>query len=257
MKQDVRRRLSIYLRLSVFAVLLAGVLWCGYSVAQYLHSAPRFEVQKLSVTGLNRGGENQVLAMAGFQLGNNVFEADLEAIRQSVEQLQWVRHALVQRVLPDQIIIKVVEREPVGIARIHDEIFQFDIDAVILNLDAAGSPSFPILDGLKPGSEKNPQKVWTYLQVLDQLGQTELSEVHVNDAGEVSVVSASDPLLINLGASEFRSRWIKYLQLKTQIQERYPNAVRVDLRFQNQVIVSMRDEEDGENIGWDEERRIL
>jgi hypothetical protein len=64
-------------------------------------------------------------------------------------------------------------------------------------------------------------------------------------------------LLINLGASEFRSRWIKYLQLKTQIQERYPNAVRVDLRFQNQVIVSMRDEEDGENIGWDEERRIL
>ena len=32
----------------------------------------------------------------------------------------------VQRVLPDKIIIKVVEREPIGLARIRGEIYQFD-----------------------------------------------------------------------------------------------------------------------------------
>jgi hypothetical protein len=86
---------------------------------------------------------------------------------------------------------------------------------------------------------------------------TELSEVHVNDAGEVSVVSASDPLLVNLGVDEFRNRWIKYLQLKGQIREQYPGAVRVDLRFRDQVIVRMRDDEAGEKIVWDAQKKTL
>ena len=39
-----------------------------------------------------------------------------------------MRYAIVQRVLPDEIIIKVVEREPIGLARIDGEIYQFDVD---------------------------------------------------------------------------------------------------------------------------------
>jgi hypothetical protein len=93
--------------------------------------------------------------------------------------------------------------------------------------------------------------------VLEELGETGLSEVHINDSGEVTVVSASDPVVVNLGGSDFRKRWIKYLQLKPQIQEQYPLAVRVDLRFKNQVIVRMRDDETGENIVWGEGKKTL
>jgi hypothetical protein len=71
------------------------------------------------------------------------------------------------------------------------------------------------------------------------------------------VVSASDPMMIVLGANDFRNRWIKYLQLKLQIQEQYPEAVRVDLRFRNQVIVRMRDEEAGGKIVWGEKKNTL
>jgi hypothetical protein len=93
--------------------------------------------------------------------------------------------------------------------------------------------------------------------ILEELGETELSEVHITDGGEVSVVSASDPLMINLGASDFRNRWIRYLQLKPQIQRQYPQAVRVDLRFKNQVIIRMRDDETSGMIVWGGERRTL
>ena len=70
-------------------------------------------------------------------------------------------------------------------------------------------------------------------------------------------MAASDPLVVDLGTTDFRSRWIKYLQLKSQIHQQYPQAARVDLRFRNQVIVRMKDDEAGGNIVWDAEKKTL
>jgi cell division protein FtsQ len=236
----------------------AVFVWLVSETRNYLRTAARFEIEKFSVSGLRRVQETEVLAKAGFEVGANVFRLDLEEIRRRVEELDWVRYASVQRVLPDQIIIKVVEREPIGLARIRGEIYQFDVDAKILDPDSAGNGGFPVLDGLRAGDRKrNVQKVEAYRHVLEDLGETALSEIHINDAGEVTVVSASDPLLIDLGTGEFRTRWIKYLQLKPQIQEQYPQAVRVDLRFKNQVIIKMKDDDAGEQIVWGAKKNTL
>ena len=255
----IKARIIRYAEILILAVSLTGIGWGAYTVAHYLHTAPLFDVKKLSVSGLKRMQENQVLAQAGFEVGANVFNVNLEEIREQVEQLQWVRYALVQRVLPDQIVIKIVEREPIGLGRIRGEVYQFDTDAAILAPDPVGGSSFPILDGLRfNDTQSNVKKVEAYRRVLEDLGQASLSEVHVNDAGEVSVVSSSDPLIVNLGASDFRSRWVKYLQLKNQIQHQYPHAVLVDLRFRNQVIVRMKnDDETGEKIVWGAEKNTL
>lgn len=238
------------------AALLA-LCWTSSEIIFYLRTAPRFEVQKFSVSGLNRVDENEVLGKAGFEVGTNVFRVRLDEIRERVEELQWVRHALVERVLPDQIIIKIVEREPIGLGRINGEVYQFDVDGMILDTTPISS-SFPILDGLRPGDHQgNLQKVESYRKVVEDLGQTSLSEIHISDSGEVTVVSASDPLMVNLGTADFRGRWVKYLQLKPQIQQQYPHAVRVDLRFKNQVIVRMRDDETGEKIVWGAKKNTL
>jgi hypothetical protein len=50
---------------------------------------------------------------------------------------------------------------------------------------------------------------------------------------------------------------VKYLQLKPQIQQQYPQAVRVDLRFKNQVIIKMKDDETVEKIVWGTKKNTL
>jgi cell division septal protein FtsQ len=100
------------------------------------------------------------------------------------------------------------------------------------------------------------KKVETYRSVLQELGEAALSEIHINESGDVTVVSASDPVSINLGVSDFRNRWVRYLQLKPQIQQQYPAAVRVDLRFKNQVIVKMKDDA-GEKVVWGAKKNTL
>ena len=73
-------------------------------------------MKKLSVSGLKRVEENQVLAKAGFEVGTNVFRVNLDEIRERVEELPWVRHASSSAFCRIKIIIKVVEREPIGLA---------------------------------------------------------------------------------------------------------------------------------------------
>ena len=241
---------------------LSGLGWASYQFVHYLRTAQRFEVKGLAISGfagpLKRVTQDQIAGRAEFEVGTNVFRVDLDAIRERVERLQWVRYALVERVLPDQIIVKVIEREPIGLARINGEVYQFDTDAAILEVDSTAA-NFPILDGLRPrDTNANSKKVSTYRKVLEEIGQNDLSEVHVNDVGEVSVVSASDPMIVTLGTSDYRIRWIKFLQLKGQIQQQYPQAVRIDLRFKNQVIVRMKDDgNSGDQVIWGGEKKTL
>jgi cell division protein FtsQ len=258
----MKTKLVRLMQILIFMLGLAGLGWGSYTFAHYLRTAPRFEVKALAISGLNgplkRVTEDQVAGRAEFDVGTNVFRVDLTAIRERVESLQWVRYAIVQRVLPDQIMVKVGERDPIGLARIGGEVYQFDADATILDVDVT-SETFPILDGLRTRDGKaNVKKVEIYRKVVEDLGQSELSEIHINDASEVSVVSASDPMVVTLGTTDYRTRWIKFLQLKTQIQQQYPQAVRIDLRFKNQVIVRMKDDENsGEQVIWGGEKKTL
>jgi len=172
-------RVKFWLLRLVHLIFLAGTLaifgWASYNVVHYLRTAPPFEVKALTVTGVNgplkRVTEGEIVGQAEFEVGTNVFRVDLDAIRQHVEWLPWVRHAMVQRVLPDQIVIKVAERKPIGLARIRGEMYQFDEDAVILDIDNASNVSSPILDGLRRNNkEANLRKVAIFRNVLDELG---------------------------------------------------------------------------------------
>jgi cell division protein FtsQ len=242
------------------AAVLSVVAYAGYTVVHYMRTSPRFAVRTVSVTGLNRLEDKLVFRQAGVQTAANVFSIDLEAVRERVEGLKWVRFATVQRLLPDTIAIKVVERTPVGLARIGGEILQFDEEAELLNRDRGAGADFPILHGLTlDGLEMNKKKVDLYVQIMGDLhGKDELSEVQIDDELEVSVISQHESLLVTLGADHFRERWGQYLQLRTKIQTEYPDTVQVDFRFRNQAILRPRaDTPDEQKVIWDTEKKSL
>jgi cell division protein FtsQ len=251
---------KIWKGLQVVTIVVALSLLGGisYTAAQYLRTSPRFEVKKVLVLGWKRVTETQVLTQADVPDKSNVFSVDLEAIRARVEHMEWVRYAIVQRVFPDTIAIKIVEREPVGLARFRGKVYQFDTDAAILDFDASTGVNFPILDGLKPNDRAgNLRRVGLYSRVLlDLRSQSELSEIHINETGEVSVVVSGEPLLINLGVGDFHSKWLRYLEAKPEIQQ-HPEVVEVDLRFKDTILKPGADTADEEKVIWDVAKKSL
>ncbi|HZI50187.1 MAG TPA: FtsQ-type POTRA domain-containing protein [Terriglobia bacterium] len=247
--------------LSAAGAVLIVVGVSGYAVSHYLYTSPRFDVRRVLVFGLNRVKEDDVTSRAALPDSVNAFAVDLAEVRERVEGLRWVRYATVQRVLPDTISIKVVERTPVGLATIRGDVFQFDEEAHLLDRDRDSGAAFPILNGLKKDDiEGNHKKVALYLRIMEELnGRNELSEVLINDTFEVSVISVNEPILVTLGKEKFRERWGHFLMLRSKIQTEFPNTVQVDFRFRNQAI--LRSQVDGadqeQKVLWDVERKSL
>jgi hypothetical protein len=96
-----------------------------------------------------------------------------------------------------------------------------------------------------------------YRKVVADLGGEEIRQVMVNSNDEVSIVRDGDPLIVNLGVADFKNRWDRYLKLKELISADYKNAVHVDLRFRNRVIVTMQNEDDAGKVIWDGKKKSL
>ncbi len=58
-----------------------------------------------------------MLPVFGEDIGRNIFFVPFSERRKQLEQIPWIEHATVMRLLPDQIRISVVERKPVAFLR--------------------------------------------------------------------------------------------------------------------------------------------
>jgi cell division protein FtsQ len=239
-------------------LILAALGWGAYQARSYAYRTPRLAVRSMMVSGLVRVSENDVLRRVGHTSGLSLFEVNLDEVRQGVEEIAWVQHATIQRVWPNEIVISVVERSPVALARIDGEIYQVDNEGVVLPPDSLIGTSFPILDGLlSDDAEGNQRKIGIYKDTIETIGEQELSEVHVQDSGDVSVVPSNSPILVELGSSDLRVRWDRYVRLRARIREDYPSASRVDLRFQGQIVIQTRESQPAGRILWGDEKKLL
>ena len=113
----------------VSAILLAGAVGYGLLVgghvgalagdaaagAKKYAASAGFRLDEVTVEGRNRTAAPEVLAALGAVQGRFIFDIDLEADRQRLEDLAWVERATVSRRLPGTIHVRLVEREPFAV----------------------------------------------------------------------------------------------------------------------------------------------
>lgn len=261
-----RSRSSSYLKANIYRAIVLAVLlvcsWGAYRVVQYAYGHESLAIRNVQVRGERRVSESAILSRVGDFPGSNLMALRLDEIRENVESLDWIRHATVHRVWPNELAISVVEREAVALVRIDGLVVQADADGVILPLDPGAKTDMPILDGLSASEapeamESNAVRIAVYRRVLEELDGDQLSEVHVGVDGGVSVVPIDDPVVVELGVDEHGSRWARYQALKERIHEDFPEASRIDLRFKDQVIIQMDEQAPAEQIIWGDETKLL
>jgi cell division protein FtsQ len=100
--------------LAAATLLLAGVLW--------LTRAPWFAVRAVQVDGdLSRNSVPTLRANAMPYLKGNFFSLDLQRARAAFESVPWVRQAVVRRVWPDRIAVRLEEHRPVALWQSDEE----------------------------------------------------------------------------------------------------------------------------------------
>jgi cell division protein FtsQ len=64
---------------------------------------------------VSRNSAATIRANAAPRLAGNYFTLDLQSARRAFESVPWVRHAVVQRVFPNRLVVKMEEHHPVAV----------------------------------------------------------------------------------------------------------------------------------------------
>ena len=100
------------------------------------------------VTGRRETDAATLLEVVGIERGMPILTVDLDAVRQRVETLPWVKQARVERHLPDILFIALTERRPLALWQRHRALALVDEDGVVITDGKLGRfASLPIVIG--------------------------------------------------------------------------------------------------------------
>src|ERR1041385_855927 len=106
--------MPLALRIGVIAVI-ALIVFVGYRAAA---SASFFQVRTIETRGAARASVEDIKNVVRHDVNQTgVWRADLPELSSHLEHLPWVRTAVVTRVLPDGIRVRITEREPRAVVR--------------------------------------------------------------------------------------------------------------------------------------------
>lgn len=195
------------------AIAVVALVFFGYRAAA---SASFFQVRHIQTRGTNRASTQSIEATIRRDVAERgVWRADLRDLSAHLEQLPWVRTAIVTRVLPDGIRVRITEREPKAVVRTSEGKFLWvDEDAVSLG-EMSSSDQMPTFflrgwneDASSAARQENKERVKKFLElqrVWDAEGVSErVSEVNLQDLGDVRAQLSGDDaeVEIRLGAED-------------------------------------------------------
>ncbi len=228
----------------VVAVLLVLV----YRAATLFLSSEAMTITRLTVSGNARVSKGEVLALLDGVRGSNMLSVDLDEWRRRLMNSPWIADAEIRRTFPGTLAVKVVERQPLAIARIHDTLYLVDQRATVI--DEFG-PNYagldlPVIDGLasdaKGGLLVDEVRAGLAARLLSDLQRApklakRVSQIDVSDLRDAVVILDGDSTLVRIGEDHFVERLQSYLDLAPALHERVPDIDYVDLRFDERVYV--------------------
>jgi cell division protein FtsQ len=249
--RSVLAYVPLALRIGVIAII-ALIAFVGYRAAA---SASFFQVRKIETRGASRASVEDIRNVVRRDVSETgVWQADLQQLSSHLERLPWVRSAVVTRVLPDGIRVRITEREPKAVVRTAAGRFIWvDDDAVYLG-EMAPTDQMPAFflrgwneEDSTAARTENRDRVRKFMELQrdwSSQGISErVSEVNLLDLRDVRVQLAGDDsqIEVRLGSQDQSARLGKALTvLDAQRQTaRGPLISYIDLTQGKRAIVGL------------------
>lgn len=237
-------------------IVLGGVATAALALKTSLDRDARFRITgtgDIQAAGLSEVSRAQMLPVFGEDIGRNIFFVPINQRRKQLEQLPWVERATVMRLLPDQIRVSIVERQPVAFTRIGNQIGLVDANGVLLTMSPAAMArhhySFPVLAGIDPGDPPAARsaRLAVYLRLMSELDSSgqhysrQISEIDLTDPEDARILMPAQgaDILAHFGEDHFLERYQRYQAHIAEWRQQYPQLAAVDLRYDQQVVLQM------------------
>lgn len=149
---------SALIALGAGALLVVGVLATGAraerigaSVSQSvgkMTAGMGLRLNRVHITGASAEAEPSIRQALGVYAGQPITSLDLDAIRDRVQGVGWIKEARVVRLLPDTLVVEVKEHDRLAVWQVAGQIKVIDARGqVIAGADARRYPNLPLVVG--------------------------------------------------------------------------------------------------------------
>ena len=243
-EQDSANRLARWM----FGLFAAGVIGValvalevpakvGAGLAEAMGEAG-FRVRSVDVTGVQRMDSRPVFQIALDQKSMAMPLVDVATIRQKLLRYGWVKDARVSRLLPDTLVIDIVEREPAALWQDKTRLSLIDSEGVVLDrVKVSDMPDLPLLVG--PGANAHSDELNLLLAEVPSLKPQLESASWVGGRRWDLNFQSGETVVLPEGEEEAKKALAKFARLDKSAGLLGRGIKRFDLRIPGKMIVRL------------------
>ncbi len=218
--------------------------------AQMLLESGCFGVKQVRVEHQVRVSEGDILDASDIAIGDSLFDLELHMIGRKIEERAWIARAEVERSFPDQVVIRVVEREARAIIDL-DYLYYVDrAGEVFKMLDAGDELDYPVITGidrqyLLDNPDKTQDSVNLALQLMDALESRtlfnldDISEIHFEEQEGLVMHTRIGGVPVRMGKQGFGTKLNRLESIYDDLEPRLMALKYIDLNVTDRVIVKL------------------
>ncbi len=229
----------------------AVIGWASYLL--WFSPATRLEPAGIEIQGEHFVSSAQIAGIFSSDIGKSVLLVPLDRRLRKIQAIPWIGQATIERVMPNELSVRVEERQPVAFLSTSAGMRLIDADGVILDRPAGTNFNLPIVTGLGPDTPiaERARRVGLFFEFLKEIqtvrpsAASEVSQANLASSGDVQVtlagapeLSGQGPVIVDFGNSAFADRYRVFLANFPAWQAKAGSVEAVDLRYDGQALVT-------------------
>jgi cell division protein FtsQ len=200
--------------------------------------AAGFGVRQITVEGQQHVTDAELTRALGAGPGTMMLAFNTDAAKERLEQVPWVKHAQVMRLLPSTLQVVIEERVPFAVWQSRGQTYVIDAEgAVIAPAVREAYADLPLVVG--EGAGKNAADLFATLKPFDSLTKQMVAAMRVGDRRwTLKLTSGIDIMLPDDGVSNALNTLIGLDRDRNLLGRK---IAAVDLRLADRVSVRLRD----------------
>jgi cell division protein FtsQ len=234
---------------------LAGAIYGAQRAERFLIEDPRFalpgpteygqESPNIHLSGVKWASRARILQIFRPDLNRSLYLLPLAERRRALLNVPWVREASLTRMWPNELAVRVEERQPVAFLQIPfgpmSRFALIDGDGVILEPPEKVRFNLPVIAGVEANAAVADRSVRVHRmqQLMNELGPlgADVSEIDVGDLDNLKVREQVQDhnVLLDIGDHNFAGRMRTFVNEYPNIRRRLPAVAELDLRIDDRI----------------------
>ena len=234
----------IYYSAILFILVLSTLYFFGKSNKNYLINQLKpldkflinngFKIKNVLISGTHNLSQDYLRNIINTQNHINILNVNLNTIYNKIIQNSWVEETYVERILPDTIKIKVLEKKPIAIWQNHkgNKLITLNGDVISHANVNKFKNSFPIIKGKK--SKENISTILKILETNKNFAKNIWSLTFINQRRWD--LHFNQGLIVRLPSQNVIKAWQKIIKLQTNYNILNLRLTEIDLRNPEQIL---------------------